>query len=88
MRLTPSAMICPEFRELQDGVELVDSYTFNPHKWLLTNFDCSVFWVADRSKLIDTLSICRRISVMKRRTIPLLSITGIGMCLWAGALEL
>ena len=52
-----SAMICPEFRELQDGVELVDSYTFNPHKWLLTNFDCSVFWVADRSKLIEALSI-------------------------------
>ena len=35
-------MICPEFRELQDGVELVDSYTLI-HKWLLTNFDCSVF---------------------------------------------
>lgn len=52
-----SAMICPEFRDLQDGVELVDSYTFNPHKWLLTNFDCSVFWVADRSTLIDALSI-------------------------------
>ena len=52
-----SAMICPEFRELQDGVELVDSYTFNPHKWLLTNFDCSVFWVADRSKLVQTLNI-------------------------------
>lgn len=52
-----SAMICPEFRELQDGVELVDSYTFNPHKWLLTNFDCSVFWVSERSKLIESLSI-------------------------------
>ena len=52
-----SAMICPEFRNLQDGVELVDSYTFNPHKWLLTNFDCSVFWVADRSRLIEALSI-------------------------------
>ncbi len=52
-----SAMICPEFRNLQDGVELVDSYTFNPHKWLLTNFDCSVFWAADRSNLIDALSI-------------------------------
>ena len=52
-----SAMICPEFRKLQDGVELVDSYTFNPHKWLLTNFDCSVFWVADRSKLVQTLNI-------------------------------
>ena len=52
-----SAMICPEFRYLQDGVELVDSYTFNPHKWLLTNFDCSVFWVSDRAKLINALSI-------------------------------
>ena len=52
-----SAMICPEFRHLQDGVELVDSYTFNPHKWLLTNFDCSVFWVSDRAKLINALSI-------------------------------
>ena len=52
-----SAMICPEFRHLQDGVELVDSYTFNPHKWLLTNFDCSVFWVGNREKLIDAMSI-------------------------------
>lgn len=52
-----SAMICPEFRHHQDGLELVDSYTFNPHKWLLTNFDCSVFWVVDRKPLIDTLSI-------------------------------
>jgi len=52
-----SAMICEEFRRHQDGLELVDSYTFNPHKWLATNFDCSVFWVADRRPLIDTLSI-------------------------------
>lgn len=52
-----SAMICPEFRVHQDGLELVDSYTFNPHKWLLTNFDCSVFWVADRAPLIAALSI-------------------------------
>jgi aromatic-L-amino-acid decarboxylase len=52
-----SAMLCPEMRHFQDGVDLVDSYTFNPHKWLLTNFDCSAFWVADRSKLIETLSI-------------------------------
>ncbi len=52
-----SAMICEEFRHHQDGLELVDSYTFNPHKWLATNFDCSVFWVADRKPLIDTLSI-------------------------------
>ncbi len=52
-----SAMICPEFRHHQDGLELADSYTFNPHKWLLTNFDCSVFWVADRRPLIQTLGI-------------------------------
>lgn len=52
-----SAMICPEIRHYQAGAERADSYTFNPHKWLLTNFDCSVFWVADRTKLIDTLSI-------------------------------
>ncbi|RMH68091.1 MAG: aminotransferase class I/II-fold pyridoxal phosphate-dependent enzyme [Actinomyces sp.] len=52
-----SAMICPEFRHHLAGVEAVDSYTFNPHKWLATNFDCSVFWVADRRPLIETLSI-------------------------------
>ena len=52
-----SAMLCEEFRYLQDGLELVDSYTFDAHKWLFTNFDCSIFWVADRSELIATLSI-------------------------------
>ena len=52
-----SAMICEEFRHYQDGLELVDSYTFNPHKWLATNVGCSVMWVADRRPLIDTLSV-------------------------------
>ncbi len=52
-----TAMICPELRHYQDGAELADSYTFNPHKWMLTNFDCSALWVADRSKLITAMSI-------------------------------
>ncbi len=52
-----TAMICPEFRHHQEGLELVDSYTFNPHKWMFTNFDCNAFYVADRTALIDTLSI-------------------------------
>lgn len=52
-----TAMICPEFRHHQDGLELVDSYTFNPHKWMMVNFDCSAFYVADRAPLIDCLSI-------------------------------
>jgi aromatic-L-amino-acid decarboxylase len=52
-----SAMCLPEFRHLQAGVERVDSYTFNPHKWMFTNFDCNVLWVADREPLISTLTI-------------------------------
>jgi len=52
-----SAMICEEFRHHLDGVELADSYTFNPHKWLLTNFDCSVFWVSDHAPLIEAMTI-------------------------------
>ncbi len=52
-----SAMICDEFRHFQPGLDQVDSYVFNPHKWLATNFDCSVLFVADRRPLLDTLSI-------------------------------
>jgi aromatic-L-amino-acid decarboxylase len=52
-----TAALCPEFRHIHDGLELADSYTFNPHKWMFTNFDCNCFWVADRKALTDTLSI-------------------------------
>jgi aromatic-L-amino-acid/L-tryptophan decarboxylase len=52
-----SAMCLPDLRHLQAGLEHVDSYTFNPHKWMFTNFDCNVLWVADREPLISTLSI-------------------------------
>jgi aromatic-L-amino-acid decarboxylase len=52
-----TAAICPEFRVMHDGLELADSYCFNPHKWMLTNFDCSCFYVADRGPLIRALSI-------------------------------
>ncbi len=55
--MSGTAFLCPEFRPLQDGVELADSYCFNPHKWMFTNFDCDCFWVADRSALIRTLSV-------------------------------
>jgi len=51
-----SAMVCPEHRHHQAGVETVDSYTFNPHKWLFTNFDCNVLWWADRRPLNAALS--------------------------------
>jgi aromatic-L-amino-acid/L-tryptophan decarboxylase len=55
--MSGSALICPEFRHLADGIELADSFSFNPHKWLFTNFDCDCFWVADRKHLINTFSI-------------------------------
>ena len=52
-----SAAICPELRGFQDGLELADSYAFNPHKWLLTNFDCDCFYVRNRAALTDALSV-------------------------------
>lgn len=55
--MSGTAAICPEYRYLHDGVEYADSYCFNPHKWMFTNFDCSCFWVADRAALINALSI-------------------------------
>jgi aromatic-L-amino-acid/L-tryptophan decarboxylase len=52
------AAVCPELRWLHDGVaEYADSYCTNPHKWLLTTFDCDAFWVADRRWLTDALTI-------------------------------
>jgi aromatic-L-amino-acid/L-tryptophan decarboxylase len=55
--MSGTAALCPEFRYIHAGVELADSYTFNPHKWMFTNFDCNCFFVADRKALIQTLSI-------------------------------
>jgi aromatic-L-amino-acid decarboxylase len=52
-----TAALCPEYRHFQAGLELADSYAFNPHKWMFTNFDCDCFYVADRAALIKTLSI-------------------------------
>jgi aromatic-L-amino-acid decarboxylase len=55
--MSGTAAVCPEFRHMHDGLELADSYCFNPHKWMFTNFDCDCFYVADRNALIRTLSI-------------------------------
>jgi aromatic-L-amino-acid decarboxylase len=52
-----SAFICPEFRHLMQGIDSADSFAFNPHKWLFTNFDCDCFYVADRTALINALSV-------------------------------
>ena len=55
--MSGTAALCPEFRYIHEGLEFADSYTFNPHKWMFTNFDCNCFYVADRKHLIQTLSV-------------------------------
>lgn len=52
-----SALILPEFQWMIEGIEQVDSFVFNPHKWLLTNFDCSVYFIKDKESLLKTFEI-------------------------------
>jgi len=52
-----SALILPEVRATLAGLEYVDSFVFNPHKWLFTNFDCSAFYMRDPSRLAGALSL-------------------------------
>tara|TARA_B100001248_G_scaffold59719_1_gene40929 strand:- start:1645 stop:3084 length:1440 start_codon:yes stop_codon:yes gene_type:complete len=51
------AAICPEFRFVNKGLTYANSYTFNPHKWMLTNFDCSIFYIQNKKYLLNALSI-------------------------------
>jgi len=55
--MSGTAALCPEFRHIHNGLEFADSYCFNPHKWMFTNFDCDCFYVGDRKALIQTLSV-------------------------------
>ena len=52
-----SALLLPEHRGMIAGVEDADSFVFNPHKWLFTNFDCSAYFVRDPQALTRTFSI-------------------------------
>jgi aromatic-L-amino-acid decarboxylase len=52
-----AAAVCPELRWSHVGLEYADSYCFDPHKWLLTGFDCDAFWVADRAELVEALTV-------------------------------
>ncbi|WP_330180261.1 aminotransferase class V-fold PLP-dependent enzyme [Nocardia sp. NBC_01503] len=52
------AAVCPEFRWIHQGVgAYADSYATNPHKWLLTAFDCDACYIADREALVGALSV-------------------------------
>jgi aromatic-L-amino-acid/L-tryptophan decarboxylase len=52
-----TAAVCPEFRYINAGIELVDSYVFDPHKWMFGGIDSSCFFVADRDALTHALTI-------------------------------
>jgi aromatic-L-amino-acid/L-tryptophan decarboxylase len=52
-----TAALLPEKRGILDGVESADSFVFNPHKWMLTNFDCSAYYVKDPAALVRTFEI-------------------------------
>ncbi len=49
--------LAPEYRWVNNGLDLADSYCTNPHKWMGVNFDCTLFWTADRAALLGALSI-------------------------------
>ncbi|MFO7671954.1 MAG: pyridoxal-dependent decarboxylase [Bacteroidales bacterium] len=52
-----SALLLPEYRWMIEGIEQADSFVFNPHKWLFTNFDCSVYFVKNARLLMKTFEI-------------------------------
>lgn len=52
-----TALVLPEMRQYSEGLELADSYVYNPHKWMFTNFDCSAYFVKDTEALIRTFEI-------------------------------
>jgi len=49
--------LCPEHRDLLDGVELVDSFCTDAHKWLLTAFDCTLLWTRNPRVLASALNV-------------------------------
>jgi len=52
-----TALILPEFQWMLDGREYIDSFVFNPHKWMFTNFDCSAYFVKNADWLIKTFEV-------------------------------
>jgi aromatic-L-amino-acid/L-tryptophan decarboxylase len=52
-----SALLLPEYQFMIEGIEDADSFVFNPHKWLFTNFDCTAYYVKEPDILLRTFDI-------------------------------
>lgn len=51
-----TAAIVPEMRWIFEGVDQADSLVFNPHKWMLVNFDCTAYFVRDKEALLRSFA--------------------------------
>ncbi|XP_021184019.2 3,4-dihydroxyphenylacetaldehyde synthase [Helicoverpa armigera] len=54
-----AAFMCPEYRHLMRGIDLVDSIDVNAHKWMPVSFDCSAMWVKDGYDLVRAFDVQR-----------------------------
>ena len=52
-----TALLLPEYRWMIAGIEQADSFVFNPHKWMFTNFDCSLYYVKEAGLLIKAFEV-------------------------------
>lgn len=52
-----TALLLPEYQWMIEGIDQADSFVFNPHKWMFTNFDCSAYFVKDAQTLIRTFEV-------------------------------
>jgi aromatic-L-amino-acid decarboxylase len=52
-----TALVLAEQRWMIKGIKQVDSFVFNPHKWMFTNFDCSAYFVKDTEALVSAFEI-------------------------------
>ena len=73
--------LVPELRWINDGLELADSYCTNPHKWMGVNFDCDLYWTADRDGAARRAAASCRSTCARRRPSPARrSTTATGRC--------
>lgn len=54
-----SALCCPEFQSLMQGLDYGDSFNFNPYKWMMINFDCCGMWLKDADKVVSAFTVER-----------------------------
>nr|CAB3236617.1 CiHDCL histidine decarboxylase-like protein [Phallusia mammillata] len=52
-----SALLCPEFQYIRKGLEFTTSFNFNPHKWMMVNYDCSALWFKNSSHAVNALNV-------------------------------